>query len=664
MSTTGSSNRSPGLGALVGGAVMAIAGSAAADPTSGVDSALFRSSYDAGGIFSVEGARTQPRGDLSFKLLVSYDRTPLKAAVPGIGGAAGDTGKDRVLDYVATFDLALGLALSDRISFGLDVAAFRTSFGRGYGKRGRYAIGGAVTQKSTGLIALRPLSNLDPSASPDNASAYLGDETAGPLDARFGLKVGLFSNQTIAVTAVGSVFLPFGDDDMLLGDRDIVFEPKLAADWRPNRVRATRIVANVGARVRRRTVLQGYDTQDMTATPAMSTKAFLDVGSEAVLGLGGVYEITPRVLAAAEAQMFVPLPDKLAYGDCKLFSGARCESLAETDYFPGAKHGDFTTQATAGLTLQVTRDVSASVMAGTSFGGARGDDLRITTGLVWWPQVAGGGGGEPGRNDRDGDGIPDSLDACPDEPEDKDGFQDEDGCPDPDNDGDGIPDREDQCPNEPEDKDGFQDSDGCPEPDNDGDGIPDVTDKCPNEPEDKDGFEDEDGCPDDDNDGDGIPDKADKCPNDPETVNGFEDEDGCPDVRGTSGPEERGDRIDLKGQQVTFARAALSAPAKQLLSQVATLIKARRLQVRVEIHVALGTKSTNPAAIAAQKRRDKVTAQQRAKVIADYMATQGITTQQLQAVAIGSDRPLGTAGPADPVNERVDFIKAQQGGTP
>ncbi len=101
-----------------------------------------------------------------------------------------------------------------------------------------------------------------------------------------------------------------------------------------------------------------------------------------------------------------------------------------------------------------------------------------------------------GPKDTDGDGIPDSVDKCPNEPEDKDGFQDDDGCPDPDNDGDGIPDTADKCPMQPEDKDGFQDEDGCPDPDNDGDGIPDAADKCPDQPEDKDGFQDEDGCPD------------------------------------------------------------------------------------------------------------------------------------------------------------------------
>ena len=101
-----------------------------------------------------------------------------------------------------------------------------------------------------------------------------------------------------------------------------------------------------------------------------------------------------------------------------------------------------------------------------------------------------------GPKDTDGDGINDDVDKCPNEAEDKDGFQDEDGCPDPDNDNDGIPDAQDKCPLEAEDKDGFQDEDGCPDPDNDGDGVPDAQDKCPDQPETKNGYQDEDGCPD------------------------------------------------------------------------------------------------------------------------------------------------------------------------
>ncbi len=121
------------------------------------------------------------------------------------------------------------------------------------------------------------------------------------------------------------------------------------------------------------------------------------------------------------------------------------------------------------------------------------------------------------------------TDKCVDVPEDKDGFQDDDGCPDPDNDKDGIPDAKDKCPNAAEDMDGFEDNDGCPDTDNDKDGVADAKDKCPAESEDKDGFEDDDGCPDLDNDKDGIKDAGDKCPNEAETVNAIDDEDGCPD---------------------------------------------------------------------------------------------------------------------------------------
>jgi outer membrane protein OmpA-like peptidoglycan-associated protein len=98
-----------------------------------------------------------------------------------------------------------------------------------------------------------------------------------------------------------------------------------------------------------------------------------------------------------------------------------------------------------------------------------------------------------------------------------------------DRDSDGIFDDSDRCPDAAEDKDGFQDDDGCPEEDNDLDGILDQSDRCPDVAEDKDGFEDDDGCPDEDNDKDGILDQNDQCPLEPETVNGERDDDGCPD---------------------------------------------------------------------------------------------------------------------------------------
>jgi outer membrane protein OmpA-like peptidoglycan-associated protein len=65
--------------------------------------------------------------------------------------------------------------------------------------------------------------------------------------------------------------------------------------------------------------------------------------------------------------------------------------------------------------------------------------------------------------DRDGDAIPDAQDACPDRPEDVDGFEDDDGCPDIDNDFDRVLDIADRCPNTPEIYNGFEDDDGCPD---------------------------------------------------------------------------------------------------------------------------------------------------------------------------------------------------------
>ncbi len=65
-----------------------------------------------------------------------------------------------------------------------------------------------------------------------------------------------------------------------------------------------------------------------------------------------------------------------------------------------------------------------------------------------------------------------------------------------DHDGDGILDTEDRCPDAGEDRDGFDDADGCPDADSDHDRIPDAVDKCPNAAETSNGIDDEDGCPD------------------------------------------------------------------------------------------------------------------------------------------------------------------------
>jgi OOP family OmpA-OmpF porin len=60
--------------------------------------------------------------------------------------------------------------------------------------------------------------------------------------------------------------------------------------------------------------------------------------------------------------------------------------------------------------------------------------------------------------DEDGDGVPIPVDQCPDQM-----ASTPDGCPDQDLDGDGIIGAADQCPKKPETRNGFQDDDGCPD---------------------------------------------------------------------------------------------------------------------------------------------------------------------------------------------------------
>lgn len=130
----------------------------------------------------------------------------------------------------------------------------------------------------------------------------------------------------------------------------------------------------------------------------------------------------------------------------------------------------------------------------------------------------------PAEADYDGDGILGDTDKCIDDPEDLDGFEDADGCPEADNDKDGIPDDEDQCRDQAEDKDGIADTDGCPEGDADQDGVLDENDKCPALK----GSVENKGCPDNDKDGDGVVDRVDACID----VKGVPENKGCPDTDG------------------------------------------------------------------------------------------------------------------------------------
>ncbi len=237
---------------------------------------------------------------------------------------------------------------------------------------------------------------------------------------------------------------------------------------------------------------------------------------------------------------------------------------------------------------------------------------------------------EPTPTDRDGDGFLDENDKCPDEPEDFDGYQDEDGCPETDNDGDGVLDERDSCPDVAEDKDGFQDEDGCPEFDNDGDGIADQNDTCKDQAEDFDGFQDEDGCPDADNDGDGIADVLDKCIDQPEDYDNDEDEDGCPEERKSVKME--GDQIKLEEQVFfKFNKATIMPVSYPLLDEVADVLRSNpSIHVRIEGHT--DSKGNN--------RYNKKLSDERAASVVQYLVDKGIEAYRLESVGFGEERPI------------------------
>ena len=312
----------------------------------------------------------------------------------------------------------------------------------------------------------------------------------------------------IGVAAIVGAYLPtVSQKDRFLGTTKLAPEAKLVVDKELGKARRLRFAINAGVRLTGADPYTDNGVDNTDPRPdAPGTGETIDTGSmEIPVGLGIAYALTPQKFDII-GEVFGAVP------------------LDGENYFP--------LEAIGGIKVYLGRNSFLALGGGWGLMPKEGanPDGRAFIAIIL----------EPNLGDRDGDGFKDDVDDCPDDPEDFDEFQDEDGCPEPDNDRDGILDVDDSCPLNPEDKDGFEDEDGCPEGnknDRDGDGLLDDVDQCPDDPEDFDDFEDQDGCPDPDNDQDGILDVDDLCPNDPEDKDGWEDEDGCPD------PDNDKDRI-------------------------------------------------------------------------------------------------------------------------
>ena len=289
-----------------------------------------------------------------------------------------------------------------------------------------------------------------------------------------------------------------------------------------------------------------------------------------------------------------------------------------------------------------------------------------------------------GCPDRDGDGVPDHLDDCPDEP----GPASTAGCPDAD--GDGVADKDDDCPDEP----GLKSNKGCPEveevvviADRDGDGIPDDEDDCPDKPglvsmrgcpdADGDGIPDHlddcpnlagpastRGCP--DRDGDGVPDKDDKCPDVPGTLDGCPDSDGdgvpdhlddCPDVAGPASnsgcPELKKEEVEyiaFATQAVNFetGKALLMSDSYLILDKVAEILdQYPHYKVRIIGHTDNTGSSTFNMALS----------KERAKSCYEYFLSRGLPAERLSFDGKGPNQPIATNATTEgrELNRRVEF---------
>jgi outer membrane protein OmpA-like peptidoglycan-associated protein len=564
----------------------------------GVDAHLYSPAVDGYGLFATERAQTAPKFTFGFSLSFDFAQNPLKLGL--YDSTLMMPRSQSVIDWQATIHLGISFGLTDWLELALDLPASAQHFSAAYGDYGSAADPHLFR---TGFYAADPYTNIPP---PD----------AGPLDMRIALKATFFRKHQFGLGAVTTVTLPFGDDSAFLGDSGFTFRPNLVADYTRGPLT---VAANVGAIVRQNTtVLEPHDVATGAAAPAL----LIDAGHELTWSVGAGYRFVHWAQVLAEVYGYTPLTGVTRDHTADVLGGVR--------FFPKGR---------VAVTLAAGADVIPSAL--------RHDDFRVLAAIAWLP-----GATASGSSDIDRDGIPDAIDLCPNEPEDKDGFEDQDGCPDPDNDGDGIPDGKDLCPNEPEDKDGFEDQDGCPDPDNDHDGVADAQDRCPNEAEDRDGFQDDDGCPDADNDGDGIPDAVDRCPNEPETRNGVDDEDGCPD---TGGRMITGELVKFP-ELIGFAtgQSTISPAQSALLEKLADRLKAHPevKRLRLEGHADPG----EPA------RKQVALAQARAEAVRTALMQRGVAADRLQAVGYGATRPLekGRGAEAAARNRSVELIVVEQ----
>ncbi|NTX51614.1 OmpA family protein [Myxococcus sp. CA039A] len=451
--------RGPTVLALLGALLLtASTARAQAQASQAIDVQQYKPGPGAYDVLGLHGARVGKHLEWNVGLSVNYGENPLNLLDP-----RRDEFVYRIVDSQLTLDLMGAVALFDRLELGVTLPVSTTTS--------------------------QPATAISPTLADGAAGTGVGDLRLVP-------KVRLLSTEGgLHLALVAPVTLPTGGGSDFLGTKGLTFQPRLVAEWAGD---SLRLLANVGVNLRGEQQLRN-----------------LRVGNEFSYGVGAEVPLTQALSVAATLSGALGLKETNAEErPLEALGAVKYRFTEELAAHLGAGPGLTRGYGTPGFRVLGGLAWTASPPAATpsrqcalgpeDFDGFQDDDDCL----------------DP---DDDSDGILDGPDVCPGEPETFNGYQDEDGCPDAqdpnapsttepsaatpgapltlapapvDSDGDGLIDTEDRCSSEPEDMDGFEDTDGCPDADNDRDGVPDAVDACPLEAEAINGVKDEDGCPD------------------------------------------------------------------------------------------------------------------------------------------------------------------------
>jgi OOP family OmpA-OmpF porin len=315
-----------------------------------------------------------------------------------------------------------------------------------------------------------------------------------------------------------------------------------------------------------------------------------------------------------------------------------------------------------GAKLRVLGGLCLGAAGGPGLGSAVGTPVyRLVGTLGWTPLPAVAAEQEEGTTageretakirDRDNDGIPDDMDACPDTAGQPDADPTKDGCPPSDRDGDGVRDAEDACPGVPGVRNVDATKNGCPE-DRDGDGVADAVDACPDVPGVASEVAKSNGCP-ADRDGDGIVDGVDACPDAKGEPSSDPKTNGCPKGAATepvapAKEPEAGEHVLFPASKWSFVDIVKPPGDKLVVAIQHALSSAEVDHVEVQGHTDDSREDAGSDQISLR----------RAETVRGWLIVKGVPADKLVAKGYGSTRPIADNRQSQgrDKNRRVQFV--------